>query len=82
MDKQKTIKVLGSKGLKLYQANNQIPDGLVHKVTDSGSPVKNKFINVNNDENYHFSLNNDNEFANRQIPDHHKTILDRRTRIS
>ena len=49
--------------LTLPQGNISIPSGFIHKLTDSGSPVKNKFINTNKVENYNFSLNDDDEFG-------------------
>ena len=61
VNKQKTINVLQSVLPKLYRNNTLIPDGSIHKVTDSGSPVKNKFSNINRKENYIFSLSDSDE---------------------
>ena len=47
--------------LTLPQGSISIPSGFIRKVTDSGSPVKNKFSNINRKENYIFSLSDSDE---------------------
>ena len=130
VNKGKTTNILKGAALTHPQGSISIPSGFTHKVTDSGSPVKNKFSNINSIENYNFSLNDSDEmaqfydeltgdkqysvnedgttiirthkkqkpkvqteeykrpskpkgfeFANRQIPDHHKTETEKRHQI-
>ena len=48
VNKQKTTNLLKAVALTLPQGNISIPSGFIHKLTDSGSPVKNSFMMVGN----------------------------------
>ena len=61
VNKEKTTNLLKAVALTLPQGNISIPSGFIRKVTDSGSPVKNKFSNINRKENYIFSLSDSDE---------------------